>query len=311
MELYNKYRPKTFEEVLGNDLAIKSVKSELEHGAHVFLFTGPGGTGKTTLARCAAKHLGASDLSIREMNSAETRGIDSVREIMEQLRYPPVDGSPLVYIMDEFHQQTPAAQESALKMLEEVPEYAYFFICTTNPEKLIKPLLTRCSKVKLNPLDDKTMFMLLRRVAHNEGVTISTPDVYNKIIAMAEGSSRDALKALSSVLFLESDEERIGWLDTHSVDEDNVDVIELCRALIRRAGYQAYMDCLAKCEKDVTSNPESVRMLVMSYMTSVLKKGANPTAIAALQAFSNADTFRNKKYAIYVAVLDFMDLVAS
>lgn len=308
MELYNKYRPKTFDDVLGNDLAIKSLRSELKHGAHVFLFTGNGGCGKTTMARCAALELGANELSIREINSSDNRGIDTVREIMEQLRYPPLDNSPLVYILDEFHQQTGAAQEACLKMLEECPEYAYFFICTTNPEKIIKPLLTRCSKIKLQPLDDQTMCMQLRKISHAEGTQIGI-DVFKKIAELAQGSSREALKLLSGIIHLENDEERMQYLDTQGVTGENPDVIELCRALIKQAGYQTYMDCLAKCDKDIGNNPESVRMLVMSYMTSVLKKSPNPTAIAALQAFSNADTFRNKKYAIYVAVLDFIDLV--
>ena len=143
MELYNKYRPQTPEEIYGNDLAIKSIRSELNKGAHVFLLTGPGGCGKTTTARVFARQLGADELSIHELNSSENRGIDSVREIMEQIRYTPLDGGKTVYILDEMHQQTSASQNALLKVLEECPEHCYFFLCTTNPEKLIQPLKTR------------------------------------------------------------------------------------------------------------------------------------------------------------------------
>lgn len=308
MELYNKYRPQTTEEIMGNDIAIKSVESELKNGSHVFLFTGNGGCGKTTTARVFAKQLGATDLSIHELNSSENRGIDTVREIMEQVRYSPLDNSKVVYILDEMHQQTSAAQNALLKVLEECPEYVYFFLCTTDPQKLIKPLLTRCSRVELKPLDHNTMFMLLRRTAHKEGVAVDL-NVLHRIADLSEGSSRKGLKILGSVLFLENDEERNKMLDTNSVSDENQDVIELCRAMISNKGWNAYIECLEKAKDDVNSNPESIRQLVMSYMTSVLKKGINPVAVAALQAFSNCDTFKNGKYAIYVGLLDFISLL--
>ena len=107
MELYNKYRPKTVEEILGNDLAIKSIQTEIKNGSHTFLFTGNGGCGKSTTARVFANILGASDISIHEINSADNRGIDTVREIIETMKYRPLDDSKIVYILDEcFHKDT-------------------------------------------------------------------------------------------------------------------------------------------------------------------------------------------------------------
>lgn len=307
MELYNKYRPKKYEDILGNDEAIKSVKSELEHGSHVFLFTGNGGCGKTTLARVAAAEMGVTEFCIHEMNSAENRGIDTVREIMEQIRYAPMGGK-VVYILDEFHQQTSASQNAALKMLEECPEYVYFFLATTNPEKLIEPLKTRCSIVNLNPLNHETMFKLLRRVAHYENVTVDL-DILHKIADLSDGSSRKALKILGAVIHLENDEERKAFLEKNYVDDENEDIINLCRALIKREGWEKYMECLEKSKDNLQTNAESVRQLVMSYATSVLKKGMNVTAAAMLQAFSNADCYRNGKFGIYVAILDFISLL--
>lgn len=309
MELYNKYRPKTPEEILGNDLAIKSIQSELKNGSHVFLLTGNGGCGKTTTARVFASVLGADEYSIHELNSSENRGIDTVREIMEEVRYAPVGGGKVVYILDEMHQQTAAAQNALLKVLEECPEHVYFFLCTTNPEKLVQPLLTRCSRVEMKPLDYTTMFGLLRRVAHREGIQIDL-EILKKISDLSDGSSRKALKILGSVLYLETDNERNEFLKKNTFSDDNEDAIELCRALIRGEGWDKIVECMEKIKDEVSANPEGIRRLIMSYSTSVLKKGLNKSAVAMLQAFSNADTYKNGVSAIWVGILDYQDYLA-
>ena len=305
-ELYIKYRPQTTSEILGNDLAIKSLRSEIENGHHVFLLTGDSGCGKTTLARAIAKEMGGNELTIHELNSSENRGIDTVRDIMEEIRYQPLEGKS-VYILDEYHMQTNAAQQAALKMLEECPEWCYFFICTTAPEKVIDAIKTRCSRIQVKPLDHDTMFKLLRRVAHNEQVQVSL-DVLHKIADLSEGSSRSGLKKLGQVLNLANDEERMKFLEENTFSEENQDMIELCRALIANKGWATYMECLEKAKDDLKANPESVRFLVMSYARSVLKKGLNIRAAAMLKAFSGVDTWRNKEYAIYEGLIDFMEL---
>lgn len=307
-ELYNRYRPAEYNELLGNELAVKSVLKELEAGTHVFLLTGIGGSGKTTLARLMAKTVGGTDMTIHEMNSAETRGIDSAREIMEALQYAPISGTADVYIMDEFHAQTSQAQQAFLKILEECPSYAYFFLCTTDPQKLIKPLVTRCSVVNLKPLETETMVLLLRKVAHREARQMALP-LFTKIAELSGGSSRKALKLLASVLYLESDEERETYLNANQMTDDNPDAIQLCRALFRGADWATLSGWLSKIDM---SQPESVRQLVMSYMNSVLVKGIyNVNVVAAMQAFSSTDTYKNGKFAIMVACLDYLTLCNS
>lgn len=307
MELYNKYRPETFDELYGAELTIKSVRSELEHGTHVFMMTGPGGCGKTTIARIMAKEVGATELNVHEINSSSNTGIDTIREIEEQIKYAPLDGKASVYILDEFHRQSPQAQDACLKMLEECPEFVYFFICTTDPQKIIKPLKTRCSEINVKPLDNETMFRLLKSVAKQEGVKCN-PDVYRKIAEISNGSSRDALKKLSSVLYLESDEERLEYLRGKG-SEENPDVIELARALFKGSSWNVIAQCLEKCKDDIASNAESVRQLVMSYANSVLMKEYNANAVAMIQAFSQTDTYRNGKYAITVGCLDALGMM--
>ena len=310
MELYNKYRPQKLEDILGNDSIIDSIKGAIEHGEHVFLLTGMGGCGKTTTARAFAKDfLGCDELSIHELNSSDNRGIDTVREIMEETRFAPLGNAKTVYILDEMHQQTSAAQNALLKILEECPEWCYFFLCTTDPQKIVQPLITRCPPIKLKGLDENTMFSLLRRIAHKEGVQIDL-EILKQIAAESGGSSRFAIKALAKVLYLENDDKRREYIRENGISEASEDAIELCRALIKHEGWEKYVECMEKIKDDVSSNPEGVRRLVMSYATSVLKKGMNPIAVAMLQAFSNADTYRNGVSAIWVALLDYQDYLA-
>ena len=305
-ELYRKYRPETLEDVVGNESTIKALKKELENGSHVFLMTGPAGCGKTTLARIMAREVGAGELSIREMNSAENRGIDTAREIMEQMRYNPSDGKALVWILDEVHQLSSAAQNAFLKALEDTPSHVYFFLATTDPQKLIAPLKTRCSIITVQPLKDEEMLYLLKRTARAEKVKLNS-EIYEKIIEIAQGGSRKALKLLSKVLFLDSDEERLEVLRTSS-DSDSPEAIEFCRALLNKNSFTKLASILKELLK--VEDAEKLRQCVMGYMNSVLLSGKlSPEAVATMQAFSSADTYKNGKNALTVALLDRMDLL--
>lgn len=306
MELYRKYRPQDLSEVVGNSATIKSLQKELENGSHVFLMTGPAGCGKTTLARIMAKQVGAGPLSIREINSAENRGIDTARELMEQMRYNPSDGKSLVWILDEMHMITTAGQNALLKALEDTPDHVYFFLCTTDPQKLIAPLKTRCSIITVEPLKDDEMLYLLKRTARKEGIKLS-PEVYEKIIEIAGGGSRKALKLLSKVIFLDDDEERLEVLRTSS-DSDSPEAIEFCRALLNKNSFAKLAAILKELLK--VEDAEKLRQCIMGYMNSVLLSGKlSSEAVATMQAFSSADTYKNGKNALTVALLDRMDLL--
>lgn len=305
-ELYRKYRPQTFNEMVGNELAIKSLQTEISNGSHVFLFQGPAGCGKTTLARIVAKEVGAGPLSIYEINSAENRGIDTARDIMAQMRYTPVDGTAMAWILDEVHQLNITSQNAFLKALEDTPDHVYFFLCTTDPQKLIAPLKTRCSIISLKPLTDDEMTFLIRRTARAERKKISD-DVVQKIVSIAQGGSRKALKTLSKILYLDNEDEMLELLDREGAGE-MPESIELCRAL---ASDKCTWGTLAKVLSEVDlSDAERIRQSVMGYMNAILLKGQRkPQVMAAIQAFSNADTYRNGKFAITIGCLDYLELL--
>ena len=306
LELCRKYRPTNFEDVVGNELAIKTLKSELEHGAHMFLMVGPAGCGKTTVARIMANQVGAGPLSIREINSAENRGIDTAREIMEQMRFKPTDGDSLVWILDECHKWTNDMQNAMLKPTEEPPKHVYFFLCTTDPQKLIKALKSRCTVINMKPLTDKEMIYLLKRTAKAEQIKISN-EVYQKIAEIAEGGSRDGLKLLSKVLYLDSDEERMEVLESETIEESK-ESMELCKALCKKTPIKTLLSLLKEID---LSEPERIRQSVMGYMNGCLTKGfISSEVVATMQAFSSADVFKNGKFALTIAILDREDYLS-
>ena len=145
MNLYNKYRPKDFNEMVGDSAIIENLKTNIkkEDKSHVYLFTGPAGCGKTTAALICANYI--DNPQVIEINSANNRGIDTAREIIENINGRPIMGGSWVYIIDEVHETTKDWQDAMLKPLESTPPYVYFFLCTTNPEKLKTAVKNRCS----------------------------------------------------------------------------------------------------------------------------------------------------------------------
>ena len=159
-ELYKRFRPKSLDAVVGNGGTVAALQKFLKKGnlPHTILFKGPSGCGKTTLARILAKELGCGVLDLREYNSADFRGIDTIRDISRIMTNAPAAGNCRVFILDEAHQLSKDAQNAALKILEDTPKHVYFFICTTDPQKLIATIRSRCTEmpVDLLKLDEMT-----------------------------------------------------------------------------------------------------------------------------------------------------------
>jgi DNA polymerase III delta prime subunit len=279
MELYKKYRPTRFSTVIGCSDVIATLKKKLGSKAglpHVILFHGPTGCGKTTLARILAKELECEGLDFSEMNSASYRGIDSIRNMDSISRLHPM-GKCKVWILDEVHKMTSDAQHASLKLFEDTPRLAYFFLCTTNPEKLIKPLRNRCTELRVPSLSREELGELLDRVTKAEKIEV--PKKYrDELIISAEGSARRLLTTLDRLQGIDESE----WELALSEPEVEPEVMDLARALLNP---KSHWSAVGKMLRGITLEPESVRHAVLGYMGAVLCSKRNDQAYRVIEAF--------------------------
>ena len=282
MELYKKHRPETFDQVFGQgtvcaQLAKAVAKRDVPHAV---LFTGPSGCGKTTLARILRRQIGCGDADFTEANCAKERGIDLVRSITRRIGLAPIDGRCRVWLLDEAHQLTGDAQSAILKELEDQPKHAYFMLCTTHPQKLIKTIRTRCTEYAIKPLAAAELAKALATVAEAEGLSISK-DVLDKIVENSEGSARKAIVLLDQVVSLEDEDAQ---LEAVSQAGAEAAAIEIARALIAPGTTWPVM---AKILKEIQEDAESIRWLVLGYCKTVLLGGGklSPRAFMIIEEF--------------------------
>jgi DNA polymerase-3 subunit gamma/tau len=219
--LYRKYRPQDFEEVVGQEAIVRTLKNAIssEQVRQAYLFAGPRGTGKTSLARILAKGLNCvqgptptpdkvcnpcvtiangTSLDVIEMDAASQRGIDDIREIRERVVLQPAEGRYKVYILDEAHQLTDAAWNALLKLIEEPPPHLVFVFCTTDLSKVLPTVRSRCQTFVFARPRLPELVRLLRRVADGEG--IQAPDQALALVARgARGSFRDAVSTFDQL----------------------------------------------------------------------------------------------------------------
>lgn len=191
--LFIKHRPKTLDEMVGNKSIRDAVENMLSRDRsdipQAWLFAGASGVGKTTIARIIAKKLGATQSSTFELNAADTRGIDAVRELINNIQYLPVGAKAKCYIIDECHQLTKEAQNALLKPLEDTPDHTFFILLTTEPGGLIPAIRNRCKSFTFLEVSDAELKKLGKRIITEENITIDD-EIFEAAVSNAGGSPR-------------------------------------------------------------------------------------------------------------------------
>ena len=290
-ELYKKHRPTSLDQVLGQPEAVKQLKGFLAAGKvpSSILFTGSPGTGKTTLARIMAKAVKAGAIDLTEVNAASARGIDDVREWQAKANLRSMSGGAKVLILDEAHKLTGDAQAAMLKMLEDVPSGQFYFLCTSNPEKISKAIMTRLTKIGLVNLDTQTLVALIGDVSNKEGFEVPLAEA-GQIAKAAQGSARTALVTLDAYRHSGFDAQVLATLtETEAVPEN---IFNLCK-LLMFGGTWANVYALANSLE--YEGIEGVRHMILTYSASCMKDQKNcPKGLAIIRCF-HAPFFDSKK----------------
>ncbi len=204
--LYRKYRPQSFSDVRDQDHIVSVLEGAIKKGEipHAILFSGTRGTGKTTLARLFAKAIGTAELDTYEIDGASNRKIEDIRELKEAVHTMPYESAQKVYIIDEVHMLTKEAFNALLKTLEEPPAHVVFILATTEEEKLLDTILSRCQVFRMHSPSRAVLAETVTDVAKKEGFKLE-PDAADLIAIAADGSFRDALGVTQKVIQASAD----------------------------------------------------------------------------------------------------------
>ena len=227
--LYRKYRPQRFDQMVGQEAILKTLRNQLRTGriSHAYLFCGTRGPGKTSTARIFAKAINCLDpqdgepcgkcslcqameegrsVNVMEIDAASNNGVDNIRDIREEVKYPPTEGKYKIYIIDEVHMLSTGAFNALLKTLEEPPEHVIFILATTDPQKVPATILSRCQRFDFRRISAAEIAATLRSYVEQEGAK-ATDEALHTIATLADGSLRDSLSILDQCLAFFFDEE--------------------------------------------------------------------------------------------------------
>lgn len=290
LALYRKYRPQTFDEVRNQEHIISVLKGALAKNMipHALLFIGSRGTGKTTVARIFAHAVGAKDVDIYEIDAASNRGIDDIRELKESVHTVPYESPYKVYIIDEVHMLTKEAFNALLKTLEEPPAHVMFILATTERDKLLDTITSRCQLFEFHAPTRDELRETVIAIAQKEKFTLNT-DAADVIALSADGSYRDALGITQKVMMASG--------DAVLTADEVASIVGAPKNILLQEVFEAFQK--KECEKGIMAVKSAVescvdiklftRLLLERVRTTLLLRYAPRDADALLVPYSDAD----------------------
>lgn len=296
--LYRKYRPTKFKEVQDQDHIVSVLEGAIAKNTipHALLFCGGRGTGKTTLARIFAHEIGTSDVDLYEIDAASNRGIDDIRELRDAVHTVPYESDRKVYIIDEVHMLTKEAFNALLKTLEEPPAHVVFILATTEEEKLLDTITSRCQVFRFRNPSREVLAKVVTNVAKKEGFTLEK-DAADLIAIAADGSFRDALGVTQKVILASGDE--IGGADEVAaiIGAPKTAVLSELVAALSEQNAESAIGAIAEATENHVDMKLFVRLLLERVRAVMLLRNAPAREAELLAPFSEGDQAQLKTLA--------------